>query len=240
LQDIIARLKRQGCSLEMLPTRIAVQINDTHPAMAVAELMRLLVDENGLAWDHAWDITRRVISYTNHTLMPEALERWPLRYFETILPRHLQIIYRLNDQFLKEVAARHPGDIDLLRRVSFIDEEGERHVRMANLAFVGSHHVNGVSKIHTGLMKKTVFADLDHLLPNRILNITNGVAPRRWLAQANPDLRHLITSKIGDSWMRDLTQLQRLLPFVGDAGFRADFRAAKRANKQRLATYIEA
>lgn len=240
LQDIIARMKRQGCSLEMLPTRIAVQINDTHPAMAVAELMRLLVDENGLTWDHAWDITRRVISYTNHTLMPEALERWPLKFFEIILPRHLQIIYRINDSFLKEVAARYPGDIELLRRISFIDEEGERHVRMANLAFVGSHRINGVSKIHTELMKRTVFADLDRLLPGRIINITNGVAPRRWLAQANPDLRNLIAGKIGEGWMRDLSELKQLLPFVEDAAFRADFRAAKAANKQRLANYIEA
>ncbi|MDY0881632.1 glycogen/starch/alpha-glucan phosphorylase [Dongia soli] len=240
LQDIIARLKRQGCSLDMLPSRIAVQINDTHPAMAVAELMRLLVDENGLTWDHAWDITRRVISYTNHTLMPEALERWPLRFFEIILPRHLQIIYRINDSFLKEVAARYPGDIDLLRRVSFIDEDGERHVRMANLAFVGSHRINGVSKIHTELMKRTVFADLDRLLPGRIINITNGVASRRWLAGANPDLRNLISSKIGNGWMRDLSELKQLLPFVEDAAFRADFRSAKAANKQRLANHIEA
>ncbi|HEX6118295.1 MAG TPA: glycogen/starch/alpha-glucan phosphorylase [Dongiaceae bacterium] len=238
LQDILARMTRQKRRIEDLPDFIAVQINDTHPAISVAELMRLLVDENGLDWDRAWDMTRRTISYTNHTLMPEALETWPLHFFERMLPRHLQIIYRINELFLAEVAERHPGDIDLLRRVSFIDEQGERRVRMAHMAFVGSHAVNGVSKIHTGLMRQTVFADLDRLLPDRITNITNGIAPRRWLAQVNPSLSWLIASRIGGGWMRDLGRLQQLVPLAEDADFQARFRAAKKVNKARLADYI--
>ena len=238
LQDILARMKRQKRRVEDLPRFVAVQINDTHPAISVAELMRLLMDENGLGWTEAWDITQRTISYTNHTLMPEALETWPLSFFERMLPRHLQIIYRVNELFLADVAARHPGDVDLLRRVSFIDEQGERRVRMAHLAFVGSHAVNGVSKIHTDLMRQTVFADFDRLLPGRIVNITNGIAPRRWLAQVNPSLSRLITSRIGDGWMRDLGQLEQLVPLADDADVRAQFRAAKAVNKARLAEHI--
>ena len=238
LQDILARMKRQKRRVEDLPRFVAVQINDTHPAISVAELMRLLVDENGLGWTEAWDITQRTISYTNHTLMPEALETWPLSFFERMLPRHLQIIYRVNELFLADVAARHPSDVDLLRRVSFIDEQGERRVRMAHLAFVGSHAVNGVSKIHTDLMRQTVFADFDRLLPDRIVNITNGIAPRRWLAQVNPSLSRLITSRIGDGWMRDLGQLEQLVPLADDADVRAQFRAAKAVNKARLAEHI--
>ena len=155
-----------------------------------------------MGWQDAWSLTQRTISYTNHTLMPEALETWPLHFFERMLPRHLQIIYRINEIFLEEVAARHPDDVDLLRRVSFIDEGGDRRVRMAHLAFVGSHAVNGVSKIHTDLMRQTVFADFDRLLPGRIVNVTNGIAPRRWLAQVNPSLSWLISSRIGDGWMQ--------------------------------------
>ena len=238
LQDILARLKRQKRPIEDLPRFVAVQINDTHPAISVAELMRLLIDENGLGWTEAWDITQRTISYTNHTLMPEALETWPLDFFERMLPRHLQIIYRINELFLADVASRHPNDMDLLRRVSFVDESGERRVRMAHLAFVGSHAVNGVSKIHTDLMRQTVFADFDRVLPGRIVNITNGIAPRRWLAQVNPSLSWLITSRIGDGWMRDLKQLEQLAPLAEDVDFRGQFRAAKDVNKARLADYI--
>jgi starch phosphorylase len=238
LQDILARMKRQKRPLHELPDFVAIQINDTHPAISVAELMRLLMDENGLGWTEAWSITTRTISYTNHTLMPEALETWPLHLFERLLPRHLQIIYRANELFLHDVATRFPNDVDLLRRVSFIDEAGERRVRMAHLAFVGSHAVNGVSKVHTGLMRETVFADLDRLLPGRIVNITNGIAPRRWLAQVNPSLSWLISSRIGDGWMKDLGKLQQLAPLADDADFRARFRAAKEVNKARLATHI--
>jgi glycogen phosphorylase len=238
LQDILQRLKRQKRPLSDLPRFVAIQINDTHPAICIAELMRLLVDEHGMSWHEAWSITQRTVSYTNHTLMPEALETWPLRFFERMLPRHLQIIYRINEIFLDDVAARHPGDVDVLRRVSFIDEQGERRVRMAHLAFVGSHAMNGVSKIHTDLMRETVFADFDRLLPGRILNVTNGIAPRRWLAQVNPNLSWLIGSRIGDGWMRDLGNLQQLAPLADDADFRARFRAAKEVNKARLAAHI--
>jgi starch phosphorylase len=238
LQDILHRLKRQKRPLRELPNFVAIQINDTHPAICIAELMRLLMDEHGMGWQEAWSITHRTISYTNHTLMPEALETWPLHFFERMLPRHLQIIYRINEIFLEDVAAKYPGDVDLLRRVSFIDENGERRVRMAHLAFVGSHAVNGVSKIHTDLMRQTVFADLDRLLPGRIVNVTNGIAPRRWLAQVNPNLSWLISSRIGEGWMRDLSQLERLVPLAGDADFRARFRAAKEVNKARLAEHI--
>lgn len=238
LQDILRRLKRQKRALADLPEFIAIQINDTHPAICIAELMRLLMDERGMGWQEAWSITQRTISYTNHTLMPEALETWPLRFFERMLPRHLQIIYRINEIFLDGVAARHPGDVDLLRRVSFIDEHGERRVRMAHLAFVGSHAVNGVSEIHTDLMRRTVFADFDRLLPGRIVNVTNGIAPRRWLAQVNPSLSWLINARIGEGWMQDLAKLAQLVPLADDADFRARFSAAKDVNKARLADHI--
>jgi starch phosphorylase len=238
LQDILRRLKRQKRAVTELPNFVAIQINDTHPAICIAELMRLLMDEHEMGWQDAWSLTQRTISYTNHTLMPEALETWPLHFFERMLPRHLQIIYRINEIFLEEVAARHPEDVDLQRRVSFIDESGERRVRMAHLAFVGSHAVNGVSKIHTDLMRQTVFADFDRLLPGRIINVTNGIAPRRWLAQVNPSLSWLISSRIGDGWMRDLDKLEQLVPLADDADFRARFRAAKEVSKARLAEHI--
>jgi starch phosphorylase len=239
LQDILARLKRQKRSFDELPRFVAVQINDTHPALAVPELMRLLVDVHGFEWDRAWSLTQRVIAYTNHTLMPEALETWPLRYFETMLPRHLQIIYRINEAVLKAAGTQAPDDFALLQRVSFIDEHGERRVRMANLAFVGSHRVNGVSKLHTALMQETVFADLNRLFPGRIVNVTNGVAPRRWLLDSNPALSRLISNQIGEGWMRDLGQLERLTPQADNAAFREQFWLAKHANKAHLAAFIE-
>jgi starch phosphorylase len=239
LQDILMRLKRQKRSFDDLPRFVAIQINDTHPALAVAELMRLLVDVHGFEWDHAWRLTQRVIAYTNHTLMPEALETWPLRYFETMLPRHLQIIYRINDDLLKKAGAQHSGDLGLLQRISFIDERGERRVRMANLAFVGSHRVNGVSKLHTALMQETVFADLNRLFPTRIVNITNGITPRRWLVESNPELSRLVSGRIGEGWMRDLNQLERLAEQAEDPAVREQFWLAKQANKQRLATFIQ-
>ena len=238
LQDIIQRLMRHGRSLDDLPRFVAIQINDTHPAMSVAELMRLLIDEHAMNWDRAWHITLRTISYTNHTLMPEALETWPLEFFERMLPRHLQIICRINHGFLSAVASSHPGDHDLLRRVSLIDETDGRRVRMAHLAFVGSHHVNGVSQIHTRLMRETAFADLDRVLPKRIVNITNGIAPRRWLAQVNPGLSQLVSARIGDGWMKDLDKLRCLAPLAEDGAFRAQFLAAKDIAKRRLAEHI--
>ena len=186
VQDILRRFQRGGRSLERLPDDIVIQINDTHPSLAITELMRLLLDRHHLDWEQAWHLTRRSFAYTNHTLMPEALETWPLRFFETLLPRHLQIIYEINDRFLRKVAFRHPDDPALIRRMSLVDEEGERYIRMAHLAIVGARKVNGVSKIHTSLMRQTTFADFAAFFPDKIVNVTNGITFRRWLHEANP------------------------------------------------------
>lgn len=239
LQDILFRFSRYHKDFGDLPDKAAMQLNDTHPSLAIAELMRLLVDINHVDWDKAWDITTRTFAYTNHTLMSEALETWPVALFEAILPRHLQIIYDINERFLNGVRHSFPGDTALLRRMSIIDEEGQKSVRMAHLAIVGSHKVNGVAEIHTDLMKRTIFADFDHYFPGRIVNMTNGITPRRWLSQANPPLASLITSRIGDGWLTDLGQLKRLIPLADDAQFRKDFAAVKRANKQRLAALLK-
>jgi len=240
LQDVLRRFMKYHPNLDDLPNEVAIQLNDTHPSIAIPELMRMLVDIHRLDWDRAWTITRSTFSYTNHTLMPEALETWPVELFAEILPRHLQIVYEINQRFLSDVRHRFPGDAELVRRVSLIDEQAGRRVRMANLATVGSHAVNGVSRIHTDLMKETIFADFDRVFPGRIINITNGITPRRWLHQANPGLSQLISSRIGAGWLRDLGCLARLRPLADDAGFRAAFRAVKRENKLRLAEGIEA
>ena len=239
LQDILRRLIKFHPSLDALPDRVAIQLNDTHPAIAIPELMRVLIDVHRLDWDRAWDITRRTFSYTNHTLMPEALETWPVSLFEAILPRHLQIIYEINFRFLEDARHRYPGDVDLLRRISIVDEAGGRRLRMAHLAIVGSHTVNGVSQIHTDLMKKTIFADFERFFPDRIINITNGITPRRWLHQANPGLSSLITSRIGTGWLCDLSELKKLVPLAEDGSFRKEFLAVKQANKERLAEIIK-
>ena len=239
LQDILYRYNKYHKTFDALPDKVAIQLNDTHPSIAVAELMRILVDIHQLEWDKAWDITRRTFAYTNHTLMPEALETWPVALFESVLPRHLQIIYEINHRFLREVMHCHPGDNDLLRRVSIIGEDGERRVRMAHLAMVGSHKVNGVAAIHTELMKQTIFADFHMLYPDRIVNMTNGITPRRWLNQANPGLSALISSKIGKGWVKNLSELKKLEQYAGDPAFCAAFVEVKRANKQRLASLVE-
>jgi starch phosphorylase len=238
IQDILSRFRKSHDNWDMLPERVAIQLNDTHPAMVVAELMRVLVDEHQLEWQRAWSLTRRCCAYTNHTLMSEALETWPVELFGRILPRHLEIVFQINHEFLQEVRHRHPGDSDLLRRVSIVGEDGERRVRMAHLAVVGSHKVNGVAAIHTGLMKSTIFSDFDHLSPGKINNKTNGVTPRRWLLGANPDLSRLISRAIGKSWITHLHELRKLEPFADDPGFRAEFAAIKRANKDRLADIV--
>jgi starch phosphorylase len=238
LQDVIARHLRENGSLQQLGRRNAIHLNDTHPALAPAELIRLLLDEHGLSWDEAWTITRQALSYTNHTLMPEALETWPLRLFEDLLPRHLEIVYEINHRFLAEVRARYPQDEALLSRVSLIDENGERRVRMAALAIVASHKVNGVSALHSELMTQTIFADYFKLFPERFHNVTNGVTPRRWLIQANPALSALIDAHIGTGWRRDLRELAALKPLAADASFGEQFLAAKRQNKRRLAERI--
>ncbi|MEN9890715.1 MAG: glycogen phosphorylase GlgP [Pseudomonadota bacterium] len=239
IQDIVARHLAEHGRLSNLADKVAIHLNDTHPAIGVAELMRLLVDEHGVSWAAAWDITRRTFSYTNHTLMPEALETWPVSLMQQVLPRHLEIIFRINAELMALAQATRPGDVDFMRRLSLIDETGERRVRMANLSIVGSHTVNGVSKLHSDLLVETIFKDFTVLWPDRFTNMTNGITPRRWLAQANPGLSSLLDARIGTGWRRDLMQLQRLKPLAEDAAFRAEFRAIKRANKQRLAALIE-
>jgi starch phosphorylase len=239
IQDVLRRFTKFHPSFDELPDKVAIQLNDTHPSIGIPELMRVLVDIHHLDWDQAWDITRRTFSYTNHTLMPEALETWPVSLFEEVLPRHLQIIYEINYRFLEEVRHRYPGDAGRVRRMSIVDEEGGRRLRMAHLAIVGSHRVNGVSRIHTDLMKKTIFADFENFFPGKIINITNGVTPRRWLHQANPGLSALITSRIGKGWLCELGEFKKLIPLAQDAAFREQFRAVKHANKERLAEIIK-
>jgi starch phosphorylase len=239
LQDILRRYLAHHENLEEIPEKIVIQLNDTHPALAVVEWMRLLLDWHHLSWEAAWKITRATFAYTNHTLLPEALETWPVAMLEHLLPRHLQIIYKINHRFLKEVTARYPGDIQRLRRMSLIDEGGERRVRMAHLAIVGSHRVNGVSELHSRLLKEQVFADFHELYPDLFLNITNGITPRRWLYQANPNLSELITEHIGPQWQADLSQLRDLEPLAEDPDFRARFWEVKRKNKEWLAQVIE-
>jgi starch phosphorylase len=240
LQDMLRLLDLMGEPLEAFPAQFAVQLNDTHPAIAVAELMRLLVDERQLPWDMAWDIAQRTFGYTNHTLLPEALESWPLPLFRERLPRHLEIIYEINARFLEEVRCRFPGDDGRVVRLSLIDEAGEKRVRMAHLASVGSHAINGVAALHTELLKQSVLKDFYDIWPERFSNKTNGVTPRRFLVLANPRLADLITGTIGDRWPKDLTRLRELEPLAGDAAFRREWRAVKRANKERLAAYIRA
>ena len=238
LQDILRRFLQHHSDFDLLPEKAAVQLNDTHPAIGVAELMRLLVDHHGVLWERAWAITQKTFSYTNHTLLPEALEAWPVRMLERVLPRHMQIIYEINARFLNRTKARTEHDNARLARLSLIEEGGERRVRMGNLAFIGSHKVNGVSALHTDLMKSSVFNDLHAEFPDRIVNKTNGITPRRWLHQANPALTQLITARIGKGWVSDLSQLAALKDKADDAIFREEFRRAKRANKKRLAHLI--
>ncbi|WP_298370952.1 glycogen/starch/alpha-glucan phosphorylase [Azospirillum sp.] len=238
LQDILRRYLQHHTSFDNLPNKAAIQLNDTHPAIGIAELMRLLIDQHGLRWEKAWEITQATFAYTNHTLLPEALEAWPVRMVERILPRHMQIIYEINAKFLTRSKAKAAGDNARLSHLSLIDERGDRRVRMGNLAFLGSHKVNGVSALHTELMKETVFADFHAEFPDRITNKTNGITPRRWLKQANPALSELISSRIGEGWISDLGQIAALKEKADDVVFREEFRRAKRKNKKRLAAYI--
>jgi starch phosphorylase len=238
LQDMLHRYLKNHTTWEQLPNKIAVQLNDTHPSIAVAEMMRLLVDIHHLAWDEAWGLTTRIFSYTNHTLMPEALETWPVAMFEVMLPRHLQIIYEINHRFLQQVAYQFPGDNELLRRLSIIDESGARRMRMSHLAIIGSHTINGVAALHSELMKRTIFADFERITPGKIVNMTNGITPRRWLNQANPRLSKLITERIGKGWLTDLDQLKQLRKYADDAKFQKEFRNVKQANKENLANLI--
>ena len=239
LQDMLHRYEKQHDGWAQLPDKVAVQLNDTHPSIGIAEMMYQLVDVHKLGWDQAWELTTRIFSYTNHTLMPEALETWPVTMFESLLPRHLQIIYEINHRFLQQVMHQYPGDGDLLRRLSIIDEVGVRRVRMSHLAIIGSHTVNGVAALHTELMKRTIFADFERIQPGKIVNMTNGITPRRWLNQANPGLAALISEHIGKDWVTDLDQLQRLRELADDTEFRNQFRIVKHANKARLAKMIK-
>jgi glycogen phosphorylase len=237
LQDCIRLLLQRG-SIREFADKFAVQLNDTHPALAVPELMRLLIDVHGLGWDEAWDQVRRAIAYTNHTLLPEALETWPMPLFARLLPRHLEIIFEINRRFLDEVRARFGNDEGRLRRMSVIGEDGEKSVRMAHLATVASHHVNGVAALHSRLLKETVLHDFAELWPERFTNVTNGVTPRRFVALANPRLADLITDVLGDGWLRDLDRLRGLEAFADDAAFQDKWLSVKRANKTELATWL--
>jgi starch phosphorylase len=234
LQDTLRLLHHTGATVHDLPSFVAIQLNDTHPTLAIPELMRLLMDVHRLGWDEAWSITTRTFAYTNHTLLPEALETWPLPLIQRLLPRHLDIIYEINRRFLDEVRARLPGDDARIRRMSLIGEDGEKTVRMAHLATVASHAVNGVAELHSRLLRETVLADFAALWPERFTNVTNGVTPRRFVALANPGLTSLVTEAIGDGWVRDLDRLRELERFANDAAFRDKWRAIKLANKRAL------
>jgi len=238
LADVVRRFRRANTDWSAFPERAAIQLNDTHPAMAVPELMRILLDKAHLGWDEAWDTTKRTLAYTNHTLLPEALEKWPLEWFEIMLPRHLEIIREINRQLLDEVRSRFPGDEGRVQRVSLIEEGAERKIRMANLAIVGSHSTNGVAAIHSELLRKTTVKDLAETFPERFNNKTNGVTPRRWLLLANPALSRVITEAIGDRWVTDLSELGRLKPLAGDISFRAAVRKAKREAKWQFADWL--
>jgi starch phosphorylase len=240
LADIVARFRQSNAEWQLLPEKVAIQLNDTHPAIAVAELMRILLDEARLGWDEAWDLTVRTLAYTNHTLLPEALEKWPIQFFELVCPRLLEITYEINRRFLADVRQRYPDDEDRMRRMSLIEESPARQVRMANLAIVGTHSTNGVARIHSELLRTRVVADFAGMFPERFNNKTNGVTPRRWLLLANPELARLITEAIGDDWIVDLSQLRKLLPLADDADFRDRVLIAKQACKERFASWIKA
>jgi len=239
LQDMIRLHLAEQPSLDNFHEHFAIQLNDTHPAISVAELMRLLVDKHFFDWDQAWNITQKALGYTNHTLLPEALEKWPLSLFGSLLPRHLEIIYEINQRFLDEVRIRYPGDGDKLARLSLIDESGEKYVRMAHLACVGSHAINGVAALHSELLKETILKDFYELWPEKFSNKTNGVTPRRWLVLSNPRLSQLITEKIGENWVKNLYELKQLEFFAEDSHFQTRWQDIKKAIKQDLADYIK-
>jgi starch phosphorylase len=238
LQDIMRRYKKQYDSFKSFPKKVAIHLNETHPAIAVPELMRLLVDQEGMDWDEAWDICVKTFAYTNHTILSEALEKWSADLLGKVLPRHLQIIYEINRCFLEGVADRYPGDSDRLRRMSLIEENAVRQVRMAHVAVVGSHAVNGVSELHSNILRNDVFRDFHDMFPERFSNKTNGITPRRWLVATNPGLSGLITEKIGQGWVTDLGRLTALIPLSNDPDFRSRWAKVKLENKQRLADYI--
>ncbi len=240
LADLVRRFRRDNHDWSLLPDKVAIQLNDTHPTLAVPELMRILLDDAQLGWERSWDLTQRTLAYTNHTLLPEALEKWPVRYFEQMLPRHLEIIREINYRFLDDVRRRYPGDEDRLSRVSLIEDGPEHRVRMANLAIVGTHSTNGVAAIHSGILRSTTVRELAEIFPERFNNKTNGVTPRRWLLMANPALSGAITDVIGDGWTTDFARIATLRPAADDSAFRDAFLQAKRDAKQRFATWLKA
>jgi glycogen phosphorylase len=239
MADLIRRFQRHNTDWEKLPEKAAIQMNDTHPSMSVAELMRILLDDAKLGWDEAWELTNKTLAYTNHTLLPEALEKWPVEWFQVLLPRQLEIIYEVNRRLLDEVRVLYPGDEGKVERISLVEEEPTRKVRMANLAIVGSHSTNGVAAIHSKLLRTTTVKDLAEMFPERFSNKTNGVTPRRWLLEANPGLAGAITEAIGDKWITDLSQLTHLKPLADVSGFRDAFHAAKRDAKVRFANWLK-
>jgi len=239
LADLVRRFRRYNSDWEKLPEKAAIQLNDTHPSMAVAELMRILLDDARLGWEQAWQLTKATLAYTNHTLLPEALEKWPAAWFEILLPRHLEIIYEINRRLLDEVRVRFPGDEGRVERVSLVEEGNQRKIRMANLAIVGSHSTNGVAAVHSKLLRTTTVKDLAEMFPERFNNKTNGVTPRRWLLEANPALSGAITQVIGERWTTDLSQLNELKPFADDDNFREVFLASKREAKVQFADWLK-
>jgi starch phosphorylase len=239
LADLVRRFRRRNVDWAAFPEKVAIQLNDTHPTMAVPELMRILLDDAHLGWDQAWEITQRTLAYTNHTLLPEALEKWPVQYFQQVVPRNLEIIFEINRRFLNDARVRYPGDGERIERLSLIEEGPEDKVRMANLAIVGSHSTNGVAAIHSELLRKTTVKDLAEMFPERFNNKTNGVTPRRWLLLANPPLARTISDAIGDGWVADLSQLTKLKPLADDKGFRDAFRKATRETKSRFADWLK-
>jgi len=239
VHDVLYRFKKKHKDMSLLPEKAAIQLNDTHPTLAIPELMRVLLDLEGLEWEDAWEITKKTFAYTNHTILPEALEQWPVWFFEQILPRHLQIVYEINERFIREVRSRFPDDPARLARMSIVEEHWERKIRMAHLAIVGSHSVNGVAKLHTEILKNDLFKDFYEMYPERFNNKTNGITQRRWLKMANPLLSQLICDYIGDGWTKDLYQLQKLRDYSTDPQFVARWQQVKRSNKENLAAYIE-
>jgi glycogen phosphorylase len=240
LVDLVRRFRRSNTDWSTFPDKVAIQLNDTHPTMAVPELMRILLDEARLGWDQAWDITQRSLAYTNHTLLPEALEKWPLAWFEMLLPRHLEIIFEINRRLLDAVRTRFPGDEERVRQISLVEEDGGRKIRMANLAIVGSHSTNGVAAIHSRLLRRMTVKDLAEMFPERFNNKTNGVTPRRWLLLANPALAAIMTEAIGDGWITDLGRLHQLAPLADDKAFRDAFRKAAHQTKSQFADWLKA
>ena len=247
LQDIVRRFKtfrsRMGGSkrksFAMFPEKCAIQLNDTHPALAIPELMRILMDLEKMGWNEAWAVCNRTFAYTNHTLLPEALERWPVRMLEHILPRHLQIIYEINSRHLEKVLKRWPDDVDHMRRMSLVEEDPEKRINMAHLAIVGSHAVNGVAAIHSDILKKSVFKDFYEFFPEKFQNKTNGITPRRWIRLCNPSLADLLSDQVGEDWITDLSQLRRLLPKAGNEAFMKAIFKVKQDNKTKFAQYLE-